>query len=124
MTRTPQDRNADGFWAALDRLVAESTIRIDRPKGTAHPRYPEFVYPFDYGYLEGTRAGDGHGIDVWRGSLPADRVTGIVCTVTLFKRDSEIKLLLGCTPDEADTILAKHKTGTQSAILVRRTGGT
>ena len=29
-----------GFWEALDRLVSASTIVIDRPKGSAHPRYP------------------------------------------------------------------------------------
>lgn len=58
------------FWAALDELVATSTVRIDRPKGTAHPRYPSFIYPLDYGYLEGTQAADGGGIDVWVGSLP------------------------------------------------------
>jgi len=111
---------ATGFWPALDRLVAESTICIDRPKGSAHPRFPEFVYPLDYGYLEDTRAGDGHGIDVWRGSQPGRSVTGIVCTLDLLKRDSEVKLLIGCTPDEADEIVATHNTGPQSAVLLRR----
>ena len=115
--------DAEGFWNTLDRLVAESAVRIDRPKGSAHPRFPEFVYPLDYGYLDGTLGGDGHGIDVWRGSLPSGGVTGVVCTVDLLKRDSEVKLLIGCTPDEADTILATHNTGPQSAVLVPRPGG-
>lgn len=53
-----------GFWQALDRLVAECETVIDRPKGTAHPRWPEFVYPLDYGYLRGTSSMDGGGIDV------------------------------------------------------------
>ena len=107
--------NEEGFWAALDRLVAESTVCIDRPKGSRHPRFPDFVYPLDYGYLEGTQAGDGHAIDVWRGSLPHDRLTAVVCTVDMLKRDCEVKLLIGCTPAEADTIVATHR-----AILVRR----
>ena len=42
------------FWDAMDRLVSSSTITIDRPKGSGHPRYPGFVYGLDYGYLEGT----------------------------------------------------------------------
>ena len=37
------DRNEE-FWAALDRLVGESEIVIDRPKGTAHPMFPDFIY--------------------------------------------------------------------------------
>lgn len=32
------------FWNALDTLVQQSDIIIDRPKGTAHPKYPDFIY--------------------------------------------------------------------------------
>ncbi|WP_160166303.1 hypothetical protein [Calothrix sp. PCC 7507] len=42
------------FWLKLDQLVANSNLKIDRPQGTSHPRYPTFVYPLDYGYLENT----------------------------------------------------------------------
>ncbi len=60
----------DHFWQTLDTLVTESNLIIDRPRGSAHPRYPEYSYPLDYGYLRGTRSGDGDGIDMWVGSLP------------------------------------------------------
>jgi inorganic pyrophosphatase len=123
MADAASDLGASGFWTALDRLVAESTVCIDRPKGSRHPRFPDLVYPLDYGYLEGTQAGDGHGIDVWRGSLPSDGITAVVCTVDMLKRDSEVKLLLGCRPAEEDTVVATHNTGPQSAILIRRPGG-
>jgi len=43
-----------GFWQTFDRLILESEIVIDRPKSSAHPRYPDFIYPLDYGYLKGT----------------------------------------------------------------------
>jgi inorganic pyrophosphatase len=108
------------FWENLDRLVAASEVVIDRPAGSVHPRYPGLVYPYDYGYLEGASSSDGHGIDVWVGSLPVKAVTGVVLTVDTIKRDSEMKLLLGCTPAEAQVILAVHNTGPQSAILVER----
>jgi inorganic pyrophosphatase len=39
------------FWQALDSLISMSEIVIDRPRGTTHPRYPDFIYPLDYGYL-------------------------------------------------------------------------
>jgi len=110
-----------GFWQVLDRLVTESEIIIDRPKGTAHPRYPEFVYPLDYGYLSGTSSSDGDGIDIWRGSDPAERVDAIMCIVDLTKRDSEIKILLGCTEEEKMTVCCVHnETEFMKGILIRR----
>jgi inorganic pyrophosphatase len=115
--------NNSNFWLTLDELVATSALRIDRPKGSAHPRYPAFIYPLDYGYLEGTQAADGGGIDVWVGGLPdrrVTRVTGVVCCVDLAKRDSEIKILLGCSQAEAEVILRTHNDGSQSAILIMR----
>jgi len=71
------------FWLKLDQLLSEYCLVIDRPAGSRHPRFPSVPYPLDYGYLEGTRAGDGDGIDVWIGSLPDKTVTAIVCTVDL-----------------------------------------
>ncbi len=112
----------DNFWLKLDQLVAEHERVIDRPKGSRHPRYSSFVYPLDYGYLEGTQAADGGGIDVWVGSLPDMAVTAVVCTVDMNKRDAEVKILLGCTPQEAREILSVHNDefGFQAAVLVER----
>ncbi|WP_205692724.1 hypothetical protein [Lacrimispora amygdalina] len=51
------------FWAALEQLANNSEIIIDRPKGSAHPKYPDFIYRVDYGYLKNTSSMDGQGID-------------------------------------------------------------
>jgi inorganic pyrophosphatase len=110
----------DPFWYKLDELLASGRVVIDRPAGSRHPRYPEMVYPHDYGYLEGTSAIDGNEIDLWVGSLPDRRLVGVVCTVDTLKRDAEIKLLLGCTPAEMQTILAFHNKGWQGAMLSTR----
>ena len=110
------------FWDKLDRLVANGTIRIDRPAGSAHPRYPLFMYPFDYGYLEGAVSSDGGGLDVWVGSLPDRTVTAVLCTVDLEKQDAELKILLGCAPEEARQIAAIHNAGGQAGILIERDG--
>lgn len=48
------DRYNTDFWRNLDELVRQSKIIIDRPKGTAHPKFPDFIYKVDYGYLENT----------------------------------------------------------------------
>jgi inorganic pyrophosphatase len=108
------------FWIFLDRLVTDRRIVIDRPKGSVHPRYPDLVYPLDYGYLEDTRAGDGAGIDVWVGTDPARTVVGILCTIDLYKRDAELKLLLGCSCAEIETILAHTNTDLMQAELILR----
>lgn len=111
------------FWQYIDRLVAAAEIVIDRPAGTAHPRYPDFIYPLDYGYLKGTTSGDKGGIDVWRGSLPEAKATAVICTVDLYKRDSEIKILLGCTPAEMQVILQTHNACSQAGVLIERKEG-
>ncbi|MEH2002213.1 MAG: inorganic diphosphatase [Nostoc sp.] len=108
------------FWFKLDQLVATSNLKIDRPKGTSHPRYPSFVYPLDYGYLENTSSGDGDDIDVWIGSLSSQTVTAVIFSVDLEKRDTEIKILLGCTSGENQAILDIHNRGSQSAMLLVR----
>jgi inorganic pyrophosphatase len=113
---------AVNFWHKLDQLVTEHELIIDRPAGSRHPRYPEMVYPLDYGHLEETQAADGDGIDVWAGSLPDRSVTAIACTVDMLKQDTEVKILLGCTPQEMQTILNFHNDDSdwQSALLVKR----
>ncbi|HED37019.1 MAG TPA: inorganic pyrophosphatase [Ignavibacteria bacterium] len=105
------------FWKSLQNLVDDSKIKVDRPKGSVHPRYSDYIYPFDYGYLDGTTSTDGGGIDCWIGSLGGDKVTGIVTIVDSAKKDSEIKVLLGCTAEDMQTILECHKRGTMNGIL-------
>ncbi|MDD3170946.1 MAG: inorganic pyrophosphatase [Bacilli bacterium] len=108
------------FWEKLDELLLSSKIIIDRPRGTHHPKYSNIIYPLDYGYLENTKSMDGGGIDVWVGSLKKD-IRGIICTVDLLKRDSEIKILIGCTDDEIRKIYEFHNQDDyMKGILVRK----
>ena len=114
-------KTSDHFWNAIDRIVSESKIVIDRPKGTTHPRFPDFIYRVDYGYLENTSSMDGGGIDVWVGTDERMQVDAIVCIVDLMKRDSEIKILIGCTEHEKEIIYQTHnETDYMKGILIRR----
>jgi inorganic pyrophosphatase len=116
------DRNKE-FWQYLDHLVAEKPVVIDRPRGSSHPRYPDMIYPLDYGYLEGTQAIDGGGIDVWRGAFweeGANRVSSILCSVDLIKGDAEVKILLGCSPQETEMILEFMNGNSMRAIYIQR----
>lgn len=108
------------FWEALDSLVDNSEIVIDRPKGTAHPKYPDFIYKVNYGYLKNTSSMDGAGIDVWVGSGDK-KIDAIMCIVDLMKRDSEIKILIGCTEEEKQIVYQTHnETQYMKGILIRR----
>ncbi len=108
------------FWAALDELIDQSEVVIDRPAGSTHPRFDEFTYPLDYGFLEGTAAIDGGGIDVWRGSLAGAGLVAVIAMVDTYKRDAEIKLLIDCTDAECELVLALHNRFAQSAIIIYR----
>ena len=112
--------NNSAFWQAIDQLVATSKIVIDRPKDSAHPRFPDIIYPLDYGYLAETTAGDGQGIDVWMGSDAAQRVVAAACTVDLWKRDMEIKLLFACSEEEIEIVLAFLNTNFQHGVVLQR----
>ncbi len=110
----------EDFWKALDKLANGSEIVIDRPKGTVHPKYPDFIYELDYGYLKDTSSMDGGGIDVWVGS-GEKRIDAIMCIVDLIKKDSEIKILIGCTEEEKATVYKTHNaTPYMKGILIRR----
>ena len=108
------------FWLRLDELIKSSEIVIDRPKGTRHPRYPDLIFPLDYGYLKGTIGGDGDGIDVWQGTADHRQLNAIACTVDMKKRDAEIKLIIGCTDEEIAIIENCYNNLFMSAIIIRR----
>ncbi|MFB9949907.1 hypothetical protein ACFFP0_13660 [Rhizobium puerariae] len=108
------------FWETLEALIATTELTIDRPAGSRHPRYPDLVYPLDYGFLDGTTSMDGGGIDVWRGSLRPAALVAIALTVDLAKKDSEIKLLLGCTAGEIETVRRFHNEHAAMKAIVLR----
>jgi inorganic pyrophosphatase len=108
------------YWDALDRLVREHAIVIDRRKGSAHPRYPAVIYPLDYGFLAHTTTIDGGGIDIFVGSLSSNLIQGIVCTVDSLKNDAEVKIMYNCTEAEIATALEFLNNGCMSALFVAR----
>ena len=110
----------EDFWKALDELVSSSEIVIDRPKGSAHPKFPDFIYRVDYGYLKDTTSMDGAGIDVWVGSGDK-KIDAIMCIVDLMKKDSEIKILIGCTEEEKMEVYRTHnETQYMKGIIILR----
>ena len=63
---------------------------------------------------------DGAGIDVWVGS-DEKKVDAIMCIVDLMKKDSEIKILIGCTEEEKEIVYETHnETPLMKGVLIRR----
>ena len=109
------------FWMALDKLVENSEIVIDRPKGSSHPRFSQIIYKVDYGYLKNTSSMDGSGIDVWVGTMKDKKINAIICIVDLIKKDAEIKILIGCTEEEQEVIYRFHNESEfMKGILIKR----
>lgn len=107
------------FGFLLDELIERSTIVIDLPKGSAHPRYPDFVYAVDYGYLQGTTSHDGNEIDIWVGSARSKKLVAALCTVDLIKNDCELKLVYGCTPKEIKLIHRQCNAVMKAMVFLR-----
>lgn len=55
------------------------------------------------------------------GTDEGKRVGGVMCIVDLLKRDSEIKILIGCTKEEEEIAFETHNgTEFMKGVLVRR----
>ena len=79
------------------RVFLGQTIHviIDRPMGSKHPRFG-FTYEQNYGYVEGTMAGDGHEIDAYVLGInePVTSYTGVCRAIVVRRDDNEHKLIV------------------------------
>ncbi|WP_240137660.1 hypothetical protein [Streptomyces sp. MUM 178J] len=108
------------IWEHFDRLVEGGSIAIDRAGGTGHPKVPEYVYPLDYGYVEGTDGGDDSGIDIWVGQTLGLGTTALLCTFDPVKMNSEVKIVWNCNEAEIDLIDRFYSPQPQAVLVVRR----
>ena len=109
------------FWEYLEKVVEENEIIIDRPKGTKHPKYENLIYVVDYGYIKNTSSMDNSGIDIFVGTDNNNKIDSIICIIDLVKKDSEIKILKGCTEiEKMDIYRLLNNSEYMKAILVKR----
>jgi inorganic pyrophosphatase len=71
-------------------------VEVDRPKKSSHPKYPETIYPINYGFIPHTMSGDGMEIDAYilGEEKSLKRFRGKVIAVIHRKDDVEIKLVV------------------------------
>ena len=77
------------------------TVTVDRPLGSAHPDYPEMIYPVNYGYIAGLMAPDGEEQDAYilGVSQPVEQFTGRIIAIVRRADDVEEKWVV-CPPDQ------------------------
>ena len=56
---------------------------------------------------------------MWVGSGQR-KADAVMCIIDLTKKDSEIKILLGCTEKEKQIVYNTHNTAFMKGILIRR----
>ncbi|WP_103028077.1 inorganic diphosphatase [Salinibacter altiplanensis] len=109
-------------WTTWARCIETHGLTVERPRTTAHPEHPSIVYPLDYGYVNGTRGGDGDALDVFVGQGTTGLV-GALLTTDHRQRDREAKLLYDCTPTEVYTahgFINYDRTLLEGVLVLRR----
>ncbi len=88
------------------RRVIGKTVRgkIDRPLGCRHPRFPDLVYPVNYGYVEGVLGGYGEEQDAYvlGADGPLETFEGTVIAVVHRIDDTEDKWIVSLSPSGRD----------------------
>lgn len=108
------------FWQKVDTLVLSSTFNLKYPEGSHHHFYSNLVYPVDYGVLKDSLNGNNQEINVYQGS-DGNRVNGLIVSADILARDCVVKLLIGCTEEQIQSILTfLNQTEFQKTIYCAR----
>ena len=82
--------------ALLSLLGKEVEVKVDRPLGSAHPKFKQMIYPVNYGYVESLLAPDGDYQDAYILGVnqPLDSYVGEVIAIVERSDDVEGKLIV------------------------------
>ena len=71
-------------------------VVIDRPLGSVHPKWKNFIYPINYGYIPGTIAPDGKELDAFILKIgePLEKFTGRAVAIIHRLNDDDDKLIV------------------------------
>lgn len=77
----------------LDKII---TVKIDRPLGSKHPKFPKSIYPINYGYIPNTLSGDGKELDCYILGVykPLKTFTGKCIAIIHRLNDDDDKLII------------------------------
>ena len=102
----------------IEYLGKVITVKIDRPMGSKHPKH-NFIYPINYGYIEGTKAGDGGEIYAYILGIfePISSFKGKVIGIIKRKDDAEDKLVVAEELNDYDKYQIKALTEFQERFF-------
>jgi len=81
----------------MDRIIGSSVhVCMDRPLGSAHPRFPDLLYPVNYGFVPGVAAPDGDFQDAYvlGPDIPLREFSGVVTAILVREDDIETKWIV------------------------------
>ena len=82
---------------AYEYIGRDVKVEIDRPLGSSHSKkYPEHIYPINYGYIPNTISGDGKELDVYILGIdkPLEEFEGKCIAVIHRINDDDDKLII------------------------------
>jgi inorganic pyrophosphatase len=102
----------------IEYLGREVEVRIDRPLGSKHPDHG-FVYPINYGFIEGTKAADYEEIDAYVLGVfePISTYRGKVIGIIKRNNDIEDKLIVSNDLNSYDKYQIKALTEFQERFF-------
>lgn len=103
----------EGLAEPMDYLGQTVHVKVDRPKGSAHPKCPDMIYGVNYGYVEnGLIMPDGDVVDVYILSedAPVREYTGVVAAVIHRRDDDEDKLIVVPAGGKTDREQVRRET--------------
>ena len=107
----------------LDKIIE---VKIDRPLGSSHPKYPSHIYPLNYGYVPNTISGDGEELDAYLLGVfePVSEYNGKCIAIIHRTNDNDDKLIV--VPkgkeysDDAVRALTEYQERFFESVIIRK----
>ena len=95
-------------------------IEIDRPLGSRHPKYKDFIYPINYGFVPNTVNGDGEELDCYIIDLDkkVQKVSGKCIGIINRLNDCEDKLIITVKDEEYSNEEILNKVNFQEQFFI------
>ena len=95
-------------------------IEIDRPLGSRHPKYKDFIYPINYGFVPNTVSGDGKELDCYIIDLDkkVQKVSGKCIGIINRLNDCEDKLIITVKDEEYSNEEILNKVNFQEQFFI------
>ena len=106
------------FWQKVDSAYMSGDYKTVYKKGSVHPKYPELIFPCDYGHIN---SGDGDSsLKVFKGTKGKKADAVVVCA-NLLQKDLTAIVLVGLSEQEQEDVLKfLNSNEFQKSIIIRR----